>query len=79
LLWGLPVIMSNNVPAGTLICKSVDADMFADRQSTVIEMFEQDDTNVQSNLVTVRGEARGAALNFVPAAIRTGLISGITT
>jgi HK97 family phage major capsid protein len=79
LLWGLPVILSNNVPSGTIICKSIDADMFVDRNQTVVEMFEQDDTNVQSNLITVRAEARCAALNFVPAAIRTGLISGITT
>jgi len=78
LLWGLPVVVSNNIPAGTVICKSRDADMYADRQSTVVEMFEQDDTNVQSNLVTIRGELRGAALNFRPTAIRTGDISAIT-
>ena len=78
LLWGLPVILSNNIPSGTIICKSVDADMFADRMSTTIEMFEQDEDNVQTNLVTVRGEARGAALNFVPAAIRVGTIADIT-
>lgn len=78
LLWGLPVVVSNNIPAGTIICKSRDADMYADRQSTVIEMFEQDDTNVQSNLVTIRGELRGAALNFRPTAIRTGAIASIT-
>lgn len=78
LLWGLPVVTSNTVPSGTIICKSLDADMFLDRQSTVIEMFEQDGDNVTTNLVTIRGEARVVELNFVPAAIRTGLISGIT-
>lgn len=79
LLWGLPVVVSNNVPAGTVFCKSRDADMYANRSGTIVEMFEQDDTNVQSNLVTVRGEARGAALNFYPDAIRTGDISAITS
>jgi HK97 family phage major capsid protein len=78
LLWGLPVVVSNNIPAGTVICKSFDADMYADRQSVVVEMFEQDDTNVQSNLITVRGENRGASLNFRPTAIRTGVIGSIT-
>lgn len=78
LLWGLPVVISNNVPAGTIICKSRDADMYADRQSVVVEMFEQDDTNVQSNLVTIRAELRGASLNFRPTAIRTGAIASIT-
>lgn len=79
LLWGLPVVLSNNVPAGTMICKSVDADMFADRESTVVEMFEQDGDNVTKNLVTIRAEARGAELVFTPAAILTGDITGITS
>lgn len=78
LLWGLPVVLSNNVPAGTLICKSADADMYANRMSTVVEMYEQDSDNVQKNLVTVRAEARGAELVFTPLAIRTGAITGIT-
>ena len=78
LLWGLPVVLSNNVTAGTMICKSIDADMFADRQTTVVEMFEQDGDNVQKNLVTVRAEARGAELVFSPLAIQTGDISAIT-
>jgi hypothetical protein len=78
ILWGLPVVLSNNIPVGTLICKSVEADMFADRETTVIEMFEQDGDNVQKNLVTVRGEARGAELVFTAAAICTGDITGIT-
>ena len=78
LLWGLPVVTSNTIPAGTIICKSLDADMFLDRQSTVVEMFEQDGDNVQTNLVTIRGEARVIELNFVPAAIRVGIIANIT-
>ena len=78
ILWGLPVVVSNNIPQGTIICKSRDASAYADRQDVTVEMFEQDGTNVQTNLITVRGENRGAELNFVPAAIVTGLISGIT-
>ena len=78
LLWGLPVVASNAVPAGTLICKSQDADMYISRNETVVEMFEQDGTNVQSNLVTVRAEARGAEAVMIPAAIRTGAIGSIT-
>lgn len=77
-VFGLPVVASNNVPAGTVIVKSMMADMYAQRMGTVVEMFEQDDTNVQSNLVTVRAETRGAELVMTPAAIRTGLIASIT-
>lgn len=78
LLWGLPVVLSNNVPAGTMICKSMDADMYANRESTVVEMFEQDSDNVTKNLVTVRAETRGAELVMTPAAIVTGNIAAIT-
>lgn len=79
MLWGLPVVLSNNVPAGTLICKSRDADMYASREGTVVEMFEQDGDNVEKNLVTVRAETRGAELVFTAAAICTGDITGITS
>jgi HK97 family phage major capsid protein len=78
MLWGLPVVLSNNVPAGTLICKSTEADMYAEREGTVVEMFEQDSDNVTKNLVTVRAETRGAELVFTAAAICTGNIAGIT-
>lgn len=78
MLWGLPVVLSNNVPAGTMICKSAEADMYVNRESTVVEMFEQDGDNVTKNLVTVRAETRGAELVFRPTAIRTGDISAIT-
>lgn len=78
MLWGLPVVLSNNVPEGTLICKSRDADMYASREGTVVEMFEQDGDNVEKNLITVRAETRGAELVFTAAAICTGDITAIT-
>ena len=79
MLWGLPVVLSNNVPVGTLVCKSRDADMYASREGTVVEMFEQDGDNVEKNLVTVRAETRGAELVFTAAAICTGDITAITS
>lgn len=78
MLWGLPVVLSNNIPAGTVVCKSQDADMYASREGTVVEMFEQDSDNVTKNLVTVRAETRGAELVMTPAAIVTGDITAIT-
>lgn len=79
MLWGLPVVLSNNVPEGRLICKSAEADMYAQREGTIVEMFEQDGDNVQKNLVTVRAETRGAELVFTAAAIVTGDIDSITS
>jgi HK97 family phage major capsid protein len=74
MLWGLPVVASNNVPAGTLICAASDAMMFFERQGVTIEMFEQDGDNVQKNLITIRGEMRGAFAVFRPAAICAGTL-----
>ncbi len=79
LLWGLPVIMSNAIPVGTIICKSIDADMYFSRDDVKVEMFEQDGDNVTTNLITVRAEARGAEAVMLPAAIRTGDITSITS
>jgi hypothetical protein len=76
LLWGLPVVLSNNIPQGTIVCKSFEASMYFDRESVVIEMFEQDEDNVSNNLVTVRGENRGAQAIFRPEAITTGAVAG---
>ena len=78
MLWGLPVVLSNNVPVGSIICKSVGADMHLNRMGTTVEMFEQDGDNVTTNLITIRAEMRGAEAVMVPAAINRGLISGIT-
>ena len=78
MLWGLPVVLSNNIPQGSIICKSTVADMHMNRQSTTVEMFEQDGDNVTTNLVTIRAEMRGAEAVMIPTAINRGLISGIT-
>lgn len=71
-LWGLPVIASNSVPAGKLLAISNEAAMFWERENTSVEIFEQDGDNVQKNLLTVRGEARGALSVFRPAAVVAG-------
>lgn len=76
LLWGLPVVLSNNIPQGTFVCKSFEASQYFDRENVVIEMFEQDEDNVSKNLLTVRGENRGAQAIYRPEAITTGVIAG---
>lgn len=71
-LWGLPVIATNSVPQGKLICISSDATMFWNRQGTVVEIFDQNEDDVEKNLLTIRGEARGAFTVFRPTAIVAG-------
>lgn len=73
-LWGLPVVPSNSVPSGTLIALSSDATMFWDRQQTTVEIFNQNEDDVEKNLLTVRGECRGAFSVFRPAAVVAGTI-----
>jgi HK97 family phage major capsid protein len=72
LLWGLPVITSNNVAAGSFFCFARDAVMLFERQGATVELFEQDDTNVQENLITIRAEGRWAFSIFQPAAVVKG-------
>lgn len=73
-LWGLPVVASNAVPQGTLICLASDAVMMWQRQGVIVEVFEQDGDNVQKNLLTVRAEMRGAFSVFRPAAVVAGTL-----
>lgn len=73
-LWGLPVIASNSVPAGTLICLSSDATMFWQRQGVTVEIFDQNEDDVEKNLLTIRGEMRGAFTVFRPAAVVAGTL-----
>jgi len=72
MLWGLPVVASNSVTAGNFFCMSNDAWMLVNREGVAVEMFEQDDTNVQSNLLTIRAEARATLCTFQPSAIVYG-------
>ena len=71
-VWDLPVIRTNDLPAGKFIMGSRDAMRLLMRQNATVEFFEQDDDNVQKNLITVRAELRATLAVMVPAAIRYG-------
>lgn len=72
MLWGLPVILSNSMTAGTFICAARDALMLWERQGVAVEMFEQNQDDVEKNLVTIRAEGRFAFTVFRPAAVIVG-------
>jgi HK97 family phage major capsid protein len=79
ILWGLPVIASNSVPEGTFICGAFDmATQIFLRQGVAVEMFEQDEDNVQKNLITVRAEQRMAFAVFRPESIVAGEFDATT-
>lgn len=76
IVWGLPVVQSNSVPAGSSICGdfSMGCQAFI-RGGVVVEAFAQDEDNVQKNLVTVRGEQRLAFAVFNAGAFAGGSLT----
>lgn len=75
-IWGLPVIVSNSITSGTAIVGDfARAYTVWNRQGAVVEMFEQDGTNVQQNLITIRSELRGCLASYVPAAVYAGALN----
>lgn len=75
-LWGLPVVVSNNMAAGNFLIAAMNiAYQVFNRSGTVVEMFEQDETNVQKNLLTIRAEARLALASYRPASARYGALT----
>lgn len=73
ILWGKPVVLSNSVTSGKGIVGDFNRSyMIWNRSGAVVEMFEQDETNVQYNLITVRAELRGALAAYVPTATYAG-------
>lgn len=72
LLWGLPVVTSNDVASGKFYMMDSNAIQLFMRQGVTVEMFEQDDTNVQKNLLTIRAEMRAALAVYTPLAVRYG-------
>lgn len=76
MLWGKPVVISNSVTSGTGIVGDFSRSyMIWNRQAPVVELFEQDESNVQYNLITVRAELRGALAAYVPTATYAGSLT----
>ena len=75
-VWGLPIVVTNAMTAGQFLIGafSMAAELW-NRQGVVVELFEQDDTNVQSNLVTLRAEMRVALTVYRPASLVGGALT----
>jgi len=75
-VWGKPVALTPSMTANKLLVAAFDiAFMYLEREATEVEMFEQDDTNVQQNLITIRGEKRGVLGGLRPASVRYGSLT----
>ena len=71
-VWGLRVVLSSNVTAGKFLVGDSSMANIWNRAGAVIELFEQDEDNVQKNLITVRAERRLALSVEAPAAFVGG-------
>lgn len=75
-LWGLPVVVSNAMTQGYFLVAAFDiAAQVWNRSGVMVEMFEQDEDNVQKNLLTIRAESRLALSIYRPASIRYGALT----
>ena len=71
-LWGMPVVVTNSITAGTFLVGSRNAAEIADRQMAMVEASREDSTNFQKNMVTIRAEERLALCVFRTEAFVTG-------
>jgi len=72
-IWGKPISLTPSMTADKLLAGAFDmAFMYLERQAVEVEMFEQDDTNVQQNLITIRAEKRGVLGGLRPASVLYG-------
>lgn len=73
-VWGLRVVLSSAITAGQFLVGDSSMAAVWNRQGAVIELFDQDEDNVQKNLVTVRAERRLALSVEAPAAFVGGAL-----
>ena len=75
-LWGLPIVETNAMPSGQFLVGAFDmAAQLWNRQGITVDLSESDDTNFQSNLVTLRAESRHALTVYRPASIVGGALA----
>jgi HK97 family phage major capsid protein len=71
-IWGLPVVVTNSITAGTFLLGSSMGAEIKDRQQAAVEMSMEDGTNFQKNMVTIRAEERLALCVYRTEAFITG-------
>lgn len=71
-IWGLPVVVTNSISAGTFLMGSSMGCEIKDRQQAAVEMSMEDSTNFQKNMVTIRAEERLTLVVYRTEAFLTG-------
>jgi HK97 family phage major capsid protein len=71
-LWRMPVIETTLMPANSWMIGDGSAAQLFDRQTATIEVFEQDEDNVQRNMLTIRVEERILLAKYRPSSFVKG-------
>ncbi len=72
-LWGLPVILSNSITAGTFLLGAFDMGAeIKDRMQATVEVSRENSDNFVKNMITILAEERIALVVYRPAAFITG-------
>lgn len=75
-LWGLPVVVTNAMTAGSFVVGAMDiAYQVWNRSETTVEMYEQDEDNAQRSLLTIKGSVRKALAVYRPASVYSGALT----
>ncbi|NEZ03774.1 phage major capsid protein [Wenzhouxiangella sp. XN201] len=69
-LWNVPAILSPSISSGSVVLANNGAHALLDRQAPTVEMFEQDGTNVEENLISIRAELRAGLAVMDQAGVR---------
>ena len=76
MIWGMPIIESNAMTAGQFLVAAFPvAYQQWNRQGVTVDLSESDDTNFQTNLVTLRAEMRAMLASYRPASAVGGALS----
>jgi HK97 family phage major capsid protein len=71
-LWGLPVVQSPSIAAGTFLVGDGNCAVLLDREQATIEMSREDRDNFIKNLITILAERRVILTVPLPAGFATG-------
>lgn len=72
-LWGLPVVLSNSITAGTFLLGAFDMGAeIKDRQQSTVEVSRENSDNFVKNMITILAEERIALVVYRPAAFIKG-------
>lgn len=64
MVWGLPVVLSNSMTAGTFLTIASQSCQIFDREEANVQISLEDSTNFQKNMCTIRAEERLAFVTY---------------